>query len=108
MRPPYTGHAMWAKSLLLSAFVVTGALAAPLSATQHVQFVQPQMVMPAQQRGGGQQNIRSLRQVVDEIRSQYGGDLISARLEDGPRPIYVLRWRMPDGQVRDFRVNAAR
>lgn len=98
---------MWAKSLLLSAFVATGALAAPISA-QHVQFVQPQMVMPVQQRGGGQQDIRSLREVVDEIRSQYGGELISARLEDGGRPIYVLRWRMPDGQVRDFRVNAAR
>jgi uncharacterized membrane protein YkoI len=98
---------MWAKSLLLSVFVATGALAAPISA-QHVQFVQPQMVMPVQQRGGGQQDIRSLREVVDEIRSQYGGELISARLEDGGRPIYVLRWRMPDGQVRDFRVNAAR
>ncbi len=107
MRLPYTGHAMWAKSLLLSAFVATGAIAAPVSA-QHAQFVQPQMVMPVQQRGGGQQNIRSLREVVDEIRSQYGGELISARLEDGARPIYVLRWRMPDGQVRDFRVNAAR
>lgn len=98
---------MWAKSLLLAVSIATGAIAAPVSA-QHTQYVQPQMVMPAQHRGGGQQNIRSLREVVDEIRSQYGGELISARLEDGARPIYVLRWRMPDGQVRDFRVNAAR
>ncbi len=108
MPRPYTGTAMWAKSLLLAASIATGAIAAPVSATQHAQWVQPQMVMPVQQRGGGQQSIRSLREVVDEIRSQYGGELISARLEDGARPIYVLRWRMPDGQVRDFRVNAAR
>lgn len=99
---------MWAKSLLLAAFVATGALAAPMSAMQPAQWVQPQTLIPVQQRGGGQQSIRSLREVVDEIRSQYGGELISARLEEGPRPIYVLRWRMPDGQVRDFRVNAAR
>ncbi len=108
MGSPYTGTAMWAKSLLLSVFVATGAFAAPVSAGPRPMGIRPQMVMPAQDRGQRGQDIRPLREVVDEIRSRYGGELISARLEDGGRPIYVLRWRMPDGEVRDFRVNAAR
>jgi uncharacterized membrane protein YkoI len=64
--------------------------------------------MPVQDRRERGQDIRSLREVVDMLRSQHGGELISARLEDGPRPFYVIRWRMPDGRVRDFRVDAAR
>jgi len=98
---------MWFRAILLSAVLAVGvASAAPVAAQQTAQVVRPNWVTPAQDRG--QRNIRSLREVVDEVRSQYGGDLISARLEDGARPVYVLRWRMPDGQVRDFRVNAAR
>jgi len=100
---------MWAKSLLLSAIVAIGAQTAPVSARPGPVVVQPNWVMPAQGRGDArQQAIRPLREVVDEVRSRYGGELISARLEEGARPIYVLRWRMPDGEVRDFRVNAAR
>lgn len=97
---------MWAKSLLLSAMVAAGAFSAPVSARPNPQLFQPNWVMPAQDRG--QRDIRSLREVVDEMRSRYGGELISARLEEGAHPIYVLRWRMPDGEVRDFRVSAAR
>lgn len=97
---------MWARTLLLAAMMAFGAAAAPVDTTAYAQAVQPQLMIPVQ--GRGQQDIRSLREVVDEIRSQYGGELISARLEPGPRPIYVLRWRLPDGQVRDFRVSAAR
>jgi uncharacterized membrane protein YkoI len=62
--------------------------------------------MPVQDRG--QRDIRPLREVVDYVRARHGGELISARLEDGARPVYVLRWRMPDGEVRDIRVDAAR
>jgi uncharacterized membrane protein YkoI len=98
---------MWAKSLLLSALVATGAVASPVAASQRGPVFQPQTLIPVQDRGRGQ-DIRSLREVVDELRGRYGGELISARLEDGQRPVYVLRWRMPDGQVRDFRVPASR
>lgn len=102
---------MWVKSLLLSAAIAVGANTAPVSAHPAAMAVQPNWVMPIQGRGGDnrqEQDIRPLREVVSELRARYGGDLIDARLEGGPRPIYVLRWRMPDGQVRDFRVNAAR
>ena len=99
---------MWAKSLLLSAIAAAGAISGPVSANPSPQLFQPNWVMPAQDRGQRGQDIRPLREVVDEMRGRYGGELISARLEEGARPIYVLRWRMPDGEVRDFRVSAAR
>ena len=98
---------MWAKSLLLSGFIAIGALSGPVSASQRGPVFQAQTLIPTQGRERNQ-DIRSLREVVEELRSRYGGELISARLEEGQRPVYVLRWRMPDGQVRDFRVPASR
>lgn len=98
---------MWARSILLAALIALGAHAAPVDARPGAQAVQPNWIMPVQDRRGDQ-NIRSLREVVDMLRAQHGGELISARLEQGSRPIYVIRWRMPDGSVRDFRVDAAR
>jgi uncharacterized membrane protein YkoI len=97
---------MWTKSLLLSALVAVGANTASVQA--QVPVAQPSWLLPTQGRDERPQSIRPLREVVAELQSRYGGELISARLEDGGRPIYVIRWRMPDGQVRDFRVNAAR
>jgi len=94
---------MWAKSLFLSV-IVLGAAIAPATARGPVQLVNPQGFVPIQQ----QQDIRPLREVVDILRGRFGGELISARLEDGPRPVYVIRWRMPDGEVRDIRVDAVR
>jgi hypothetical protein len=102
---------MWAKSLLLSAFVAAGATTAPVDARPNPPVFQPNWVMPAQGRDHGenrQQSVRPLREVVAELQARYGGELISARLEEGGRPFYLIRWRMPDGQVRDFRVDAAR
>jgi hypothetical protein len=96
---------MWAKSLLLSAIVALGAGTAPVSAQPRAPMVQPNWVMPVQQQ---ERDVRPLREVVEILRSRYGGELISARLEDGARPVYVLRWRMPDGEVRDLRVDALR
>jgi uncharacterized membrane protein YkoI len=57
-------------------------------------------------RDDAPRNIRSLREIADMMRSRFGGDLISARLEEGSRPFYVLRWRMRNGDVRDFQVDA--
>jgi uncharacterized membrane protein YkoI len=100
---------MWVRTLLLSAIVAVGAHAAPVAARPGATAVQPSWVMPVQDRRGERgQDIRSLREVVDMLRARHGGELISARLEQGSRPIYVIRWRMPDGSVRDFRVDAAR
>jgi uncharacterized membrane protein YkoI len=99
---------MLANSLLLSAFLAVGAAASTVDASPRAPVFQAQTLIPTQGRDNRQQDIRPLREVVDELRSRYGGELISARLEDGARPIYVLRWRLPNGEVRDFRVNAVR
>lgn len=96
---------MWSRSILL-ALTVALTLGATASARPRVEPFQPQWVMPAQDRGEARRELRPLRDIVEGLRARHGGDLISARLEDGPQPIYVLRWRMPDGQVRDFRVDA--
>jgi uncharacterized membrane protein YkoI len=55
----------------------------------------------------GREDIRPLREIVSMVRSRFGGDLINARLENGDRPFYVLRWRMQNGDVRDLTVDAA-
>ena len=101
---------MWAKSALLSAILAAGAFSAPVSAQPrpHPESIQPAWTMPVQYRGGGQQELRPLREVVEELRAQYGGDYVSHRLEQGGSPVYVVRWRMPDGQIRDIRVSASR
>lgn len=97
---------MWAKSLLLSALLATAAVSGPVNAQQRGPMFEAQTLIPVQDRGD--RDIRPLREVVEILRGRYGGELISARLEDGARPVYVLRWRMPDGEVRDIRVDAVR
>ena len=103
---------MWAKSALLSAILAAGVLIAPSTVSAqprpHAQAPQSAWIVPAQYRGEGQQDLRPLREVVDELRAQYGGDYVSHRLEQGGSPVYVVRWRMPDGQIRDIRVSASR
>ena len=99
---------MWAKNLLVAGFAVLSAAAAPLDAVRQAYTGEAWVVPVQDRRGERSRDIRSLREVVSELQSRYGGDLISARLEDGPRPVYVLRWRMPNGDVRDFRVDASR
>ncbi|MBP6688651.1 MAG: hypothetical protein KA153_01565 [Hyphomonadaceae bacterium] len=101
---------MWAKTALLSAILAASAFVAPASAQRaHEHAGQQAWTMPAQYRGGGgQQDLRSIREVVEELRSQYGGEYVSHRLEQGGSPVYVVRWRMPDGQIRDIRVSASR
>lgn len=96
---------MWVKSLLLA--VALSAAIGPAQAGP--QPFPGQWIMPVQDRGENRPRaIRPLPEIVGQLRAQHGGELINARLEDGDRPIYVIRWRMPDGQVRDFRVDARR
>lgn len=104
---------MWLRALLLGAALVgAAATAAPAGAQAQPRVAQPDWIMPTQAREQDErrrtQDIRPLREVVEELRARHGGELINARLEDAGRPLYVIRWRMPDGQVRDFRVSAVR
>jgi hypothetical protein len=107
---------MWAKSALLSALFATGVFATPagVAARQELSLQARQPVILAQGRGergergerGPAQCTRPLRDAIDELRSRYGGSYVGHDcLEQGGRAIYVIRWRMPDGQLRDFRVS---
>jgi uncharacterized membrane protein YkoI len=96
---------MRARRLIFAALLALAAQAP--AATARPPVVQPTWVMPAQDRDNDRQRIRPLREVLDMLRARYGGEYVSHRLEDGPRPIYVIRWRMADGiTTRDFRVDA--
>lgn len=97
---------MWARTLLLAAFIAIGSAATPGVDVSRAQTVQPGWMIPTQDRGQRREDILSLREVVDMVRNRYGGELISARLEDGGRPFYVLRWRLANSEVRDIRVDA--
>src|SRR5262249_43356427 len=108
---------MWVRSLLLAAAVLaasaTPALADKGGRHHDNNFFQN---FNLDQRGNGngrnddrqsrQHDIRSLREIVEMMQHRFGGNLISARLENGDQPFYVLRWRMPNDDVRDFEVDA--
>lgn len=96
---------MWAKHLFVAGFAVLSAAGAPLEGVRQAYTGEASLIQVQDRRG---EDIRPLREVVAELRSRYGGDLIDARLEEGGRPTYVIRWRMPNGDVRDFRVDASR
>jgi uncharacterized membrane protein YkoI len=107
---------MWVRSLLLAAAVLATSAAPALAdkGGRHREgFMQPNWAFEQRgerggdgDRGNRHQDIRSLREIVGMLRARFGGDLISARLEDGERPFYVLRWRMPNNDVRDIAVDA--
>jgi hypothetical protein len=95
---------MWAKALLLSATFAASALTAPAHGGPRPQFQQPSPIIAIQDRRD--RGLRQLPQIISDLQARYGGQYLGYRLEDGSPPIYVIRWRMPDGEVRDFRVPA--
>ena len=95
---------MWAKALLLSATFVVSAFMAPAHAEPRPQLQQPSMLVAIQDRRD--RGLRQLPEIISDLQSRYGGQYLGYRLEEGSPPIYVIRWRMPDGEVRDFRVPA--
>lgn len=98
------------KALLLGAFLASFAVVTPASAQNRERVFEPNWVMPAQGRGEDrpQRERRQLREVLNELRARYGGEYVDHYVEEGQRAVYVIRWRMPDGSYRDFRVPADR
>lgn len=92
---------MWAKSFLAMLAAVS-ALSTPAAAQQ---ILQPGYIMPVQESDRAQP-VRPLREITDMLRARFGGELVGARLEQGERPIYLIRWRMPNNELRDFVVDA--
>lgn len=100
------------KALLLSALLATtGVLPAAAQDRARGGAFEPNWIMPAQGQRPEQRQQRErrpLREVIGELRSRYGGEYVDHYVEEGGRPLYVIRWRMPDGSYRDFRVPAER
>ena len=100
---------MLKRSLLFALALLAAAPAADARPPFGPQWAMPQGDNRGQQRNA-QERVRvlPLREVIDMVRAQRGGDLIDVlSLQDqGPRPYYVLRWRMGDGRVAELRVDA--
>jgi hypothetical protein len=95
---------MLAKAPLLAMLALIGAIGAPAAVAQ---TIQPSLILPAQERGQQRQERRPIREVRDMLQARFGGAYVGHRVEDGERPLYVIRWRMPDGvTIEEFRVDA--
>lgn len=95
---------MWAKTFL-PLVLAAAVLATPAIAQPPPLLIQPGFIMPVQERERGQP-VRPLREITDMLRARFGGELVGARLEQGEQPIYLIRWRMPNNELRDFAVDA--
>ena len=105
---------MWFKTLLLAGSLALSVGVAPTMAAPRQGSPQQQLTLVGDHHGGRgrdhdedrAQNTLSIREVADILRSRFGGQLNSGRLEGGDRPFYVIRWEMPNGDYRDFTVDA--
>jgi uncharacterized membrane protein YkoI len=108
---------MPARTLLLALYLACAALVGPASAGPQRGSDRWGVAQDHGEGRGGRngrndrdegraQNLVPLRDVIGMLRSRYGGEQVSVSLERGPRPTYFIRWRMPDGSYRDFRVDA--
>lgn len=99
----------WRPLLLVACLAIAPAAAAEPRGGHMIPVqavIQPQYMVPAQDRGE-RQRIMPLREIVGMVQSRFGGRLLGADLEqNGDRPFYILRWELPNGDRRDFRVDA--
>jgi len=98
---------MWKPILLASSAFLAAAtgLMAPAATAQELR---PTWASPQVERRGGGREIRPVREIIESVRRQVGGEFVSVQTleQDGEPPFYVLRWRFSDGATRDLRVNA--
>lgn len=79
-----------------------------MSASAEARGVRPTWAAPEQERRNDRAQIRPVREVVENVRRQFGGELISVQglEQDADPPFYVLMWRFPNEVVDTVRVNA--
>jgi len=63
---------------------------------------------PDQARDGVRQGrLRPLSDIKAELQARHGGELLGASLvNEGDRPVYLIRWRTGDGRLLDLRIDA--
>jgi hypothetical protein len=99
---------MWAKNLLVAGLAVLSAAAAPVS-TGVVRATGDAVFVPIQDRDQARR-CPALGAVLAQLRARYGGaEFLDARpVEGGPCPVYEIRFRMPNGEIRVTHERAAR
>ena len=101
---------MWAKNLFVAGFAVLSALAAPAptGVLRHA-YTGDAVLVPVQDRDEARR-CPPLGAVLAQLRSRYGGaEFLDARpVEGGPCPVYEIRFRMPNGEIRVTHERAAR
>ena len=97
---------MWAKNLLIAGFAVLSAVAAP--APVGVVHTGQAGWVPIQDRDD--RRCPALGAVLAQLRARYGGaEFLDARpVEGGSCPVYEIRFRMPNGEIRVTHERAAR
>lgn len=101
---------MWAKNLFLAGFAVLSAIAAPAAAQVAVRPVgEAGWMVPIQDRGEARR-CPPLGAVLAQLRARFGGaEFLDARpVEGGECPVYEIRFRMPNGEIRVTHERAAR
>jgi len=98
---------MWAKRLFLAGFAVLSALAGPVAAQTVALRPGAAQMVPIQDRG---ERCPPLGVVLAQLRARFGGaEFLDARpVEGGPCPVYEIRFRMPNGEIRVTHERAAR
>jgi hypothetical protein len=98
---------MWAKNLFVAGFAVLSAVAAP-APTGAVRAMGDAVLVPIQDRDD--RRCPPLGAVLAQLRARYGGaEFLDARpVEGGPCPVYEIRFRMPNGEIRVTHERAAR
>ena len=96
---------MWFRKLILAGSLALCSLPANAAemgaAARPVHFAQNYLV-PVR---AGQSHLM-LHDVEAILHRLYGGRLNNAQFQDGDHPYYVVRWEMPNGDFRDFTVDA--
>lgn len=91
-----------------AALLAIAVLAASPAQAQSRAMVEPTWLIPVQNHNQQQrQAVLPLREIVAMVQARFGGRLLNASLEQrGDRPMYRLQWEMPNGDRRDFTVDA--
>ena len=100
---------MLAKNLLVAGFAVLSAVAAPApTGVVRQAYTGDAVLVPIQDREG--RRCPALGAVLAQLRARFGGaEFLDARpVEGGPCPVYEIRFRMPNGEIRVTHERAAR
>ena len=105
------GPSLKTKPMLKRSLLIALAALAVTGGGANAQSIQPSWAQPERgrsERDRERERILPVREIIEIARNRFGGgeNVGGVRLESGDRPVYVLRWRLPNGDLRDLRIDA--